>query len=247
MEPLIYAALLALASYLLFLPGIIKFFTVLGLLLGASRYAFKVAALASRGVLHSRDYTNALTDPDWKVLPWKFFVVLVIHTLVVGFLASRNEWLGLLGMLASSLAMPATLMVLIQSSSLRAALNPFELLGTMADIGAQYLLLCLFLFLLHAGFPKAVQLLLPITPSWMLLPMLVFCAVYFLWVMAALIGYVMYQHHGALDIDLLREPEPDAASAAARPVKTEAQVRDAEVSALVQKSDLKEAASGVLA
>ena len=72
MEPLIYAALLALASYLLFLPGIIKFFTVLGLVLGASRYAFKVAALASRGVLHSRDYTNALTDPDWKVLPWKF-------------------------------------------------------------------------------------------------------------------------------------------------------------------------------
>ena len=59
-------------SYLLFLPGIIKFFTVLGLVLGASRYAFKVAALASRGVLHSRDYTNALTDPDWKVLPWKF-------------------------------------------------------------------------------------------------------------------------------------------------------------------------------
>ena len=36
MEPLIYAALLAL-SYLLFLPGIIKFFTALGLVLGASR------------------------------------------------------------------------------------------------------------------------------------------------------------------------------------------------------------------
>ena len=40
MEPLIYAALLALlalVSYLLFLPGIIKFFTALGLVLGASR------------------------------------------------------------------------------------------------------------------------------------------------------------------------------------------------------------------
>mgnify|MGYP001573895429 CR=1 FL=1 len=37
MEPLIYAALLALASYLLFLPGIITFFTVLGLVLGALR------------------------------------------------------------------------------------------------------------------------------------------------------------------------------------------------------------------
>ena len=134
--------------------------------------------------------------------------------------------------------LPATLMVLIQSASLRAALNPFELLGTMTDIGAQYLLLCLFLFLLQAGFPKAVELLFPITPGWLLLPMLTFCAVYFLWVMAALIGYVMYQHHGALDIDLLREPEPDAATVAARPVKTEAQLRDAEVSELVQKGDL---------
>ena len=80
-----------------------------------------------------------------------------------------------------------------------------------------------------------------------LLPVGVFAAVYFLWVMASLIGYMMYQHHGALEIDLLREPEPDAASAAARRVKPEAQVRDAEVSALVQKSDLKDAASGVLA
>ena len=238
MEPLIFLLLLSAGSYLLFLPIIGRIFAVFGLALGASRYAFKVAALASRGVLHSRDYTHTLTDPDWKVLPWKFFVVLVIHTLVVGFLASRNEWLGLLGMLASSLAMPATLMVLIQSSSLRAALNPFELLGTMADIGAQYLLLCLFLFLLQAGFPKAVQLLLPITPSWMLLPMLVFCAVYFLWVMAALIGYVMYQHHGALDIDLLREPEDEPEVAAQRPVKTQAQLRDSEIAELVQKGDL---------
>ena len=183
MEPLIYAALLALASYLLFLPGIIKFFTVLGLVLGASRYAFKVAALASRGVLHSRDYTNALTDPDWKVLPWKFFGVLVVHGMLIGFLGRQSEVMGIVASLISSL----------------------------------------------------------------LLPVGVFAAVYFLWVMASLIGYVMYQHHGALEIDLLREPEPDAASAAARRVKPEAQVRDAEVSALVQKSDLKEAASGVLA
>ena len=138
MEPLIYAALLALASYLLFLPGIIKFFTVLGLVLGASRYAFKVAALASRGVLHSRDYTNALTDPDWKVLPWKFFGVLVVHGMLIGFLGRQSEVLGIVASLISSLLLPATLMVLIQSFSLRAALSPFELLATMTAIGAQH-------------------------------------------------------------------------------------------------------------
>ena len=138
MEPLIYAALLALASYLLFLPGIIKFFTVLGLVLGASRYAFKVAALASRGVLHSRDYTNALTDPDWKVLPWKFFGVLVVHGMLIGFLGRQSEVLGIVASLVSSLRLPATLTVLIQSFSLRAALSPFELLATMTAIGARY-------------------------------------------------------------------------------------------------------------
>ncbi len=238
-EPLIFMTLLALGSYLLFLPGIVRIFAVVGLVLGASRYAFKVAALASRGVLHSRDYTNALNDPDWKVLPWKFFVILLVHGFAISFLASRSPLLGLLAMLVSSIALPATLMVLIQSASLRASLNPFELLGTMTDIGAQYLLLCLFLFLLQAGFPKAAELLLPVTPEWLLLPVITFCAVYFLWVMAALIGYVMFQHHGSLDIDLVREPEADPEVAAQRPVKTEAQQRDAEVSEMVQKGDLR--------
>ena len=237
-EPLIFMSLLALGSFGLFLPLIARILIAIGLLLGASRYAFKVAALASRGVLHSRDYTNALNDPDWKVLPWKFFAILLVHGTVIGFLDSRSDVLGLLATLVSSVVLPATLMVLIQSASLRAALNPFELLGTMTDIGGQYLLLCLFLFLLQAGFPKAAELLLPITPGWLLLPMLVFCAVYFLWVMAALIGYVMFQHHGSLDIDLVREPEASPEAAAQRPVKTEAQLRDAEVSDMVQKGDL---------
>ena len=111
---------------------------MLGLVLGASRYAFKVAALASRGVLHSRDYTNALTDPDWKVLPWKFFGALVVHGMLIGFLGRQSEVLGIVASLISSLLLPATLMVLIQSFSLRAALSPFELLATMTAIGAQY-------------------------------------------------------------------------------------------------------------
>lgn len=237
-EPLLVALGLALASYTLFLPLMVRILAMLGIALGASRYAFKVAALASRGVLHSRDYTTALNDPDWKVLPWKFFAVLIVHGLVIGFLGERSEALGLVASLLSSLVLPATLMVLIQSASLRAALNPFELLGTMTGIGGQYLLLCLFLFLLQAGFPQALALLLPVTPKWLLLPMFVFAAVYFLWVMAALIGYVMYQHHGALEIDLIKEPAPDTQTAKAHPVKTEAQLRDAEIAELVQKGDM---------
>ena len=83
-------------------------------------------------------YTNALTDPDWKVLPWKFFGVLVVHGMLIGFLGRQSEVLGIVASVISSLLLPATLMVLIQSFSLRAALSPFELLATMTAIGAQY-------------------------------------------------------------------------------------------------------------
>lgn len=239
MEPLLLMGLLALLSYLLFLPRPARVLVFLGIVLGASRYAFKVAALASRGVLHSREYTNALTDPDWKVLPWKFFVILLLHGMLINYLGKQSEALGIGLSLLSSLLLPATLMVLIQSFSLRAALHPLELLATMTGIGLQYLLLCLFLFLLLMGFPQALQLLAPIAPGWLLPPLIVSAGVYFLWVMASLIGYVMYQHHGALQIEVLRTPA--AEGAAARPAPTQAQLRDAEVAALVQKGDMAEA------
>ncbi|MGP1629452.1 MAG: hypothetical protein ACTS5V_05890 [Giesbergeria sp.] len=241
-EPLVYAVVLALSSFLLLWPsGLIQFFIALGILLAASRYAFKVAALASLGVLHSQDYTPSVIDPDWKVLPWKFFAILVVHGLVIGWVGSLGEWLGVLANAASSLVLPATLMVLIQSLSIRTSLNPFELLATMTGIGWSYLLLCLFLFLLMAGFPTAFGVLEPVVPDWLLLPLVFFLAVYFLWVMASLTGYVMFQHHAALDIDLLKEPDADATGTSASPVRTEAQVRDAAVARLIQAGDLSEA------
>ena len=83
-------------------------------------------------------YTNALTDPDWKVLPCKFFGVLVVHGMLIGFLGRQSEVLGIVASLISSLLLPATLAVLIQSFSLRAALSPFELLAAMTGIGARY-------------------------------------------------------------------------------------------------------------
>jgi hypothetical protein len=60
--------------------------------------------------------------------------------------------------------------------------------------------------------------------------------------MAALIGYVMYQHHGALQTTLLHQPEVKGApAAAADPAKEQARARDAEASALVREGKLREA------
>jgi hypothetical protein len=239
-EPLIYAVLLSLCSYIIFL------WIGLGLLiaLGITRYAFKVTALASLGVLDSREYTRSMEYEEWKRLPWMLFGVLIVHGFVVGALGSISPWLGLLTMVLSSLLLPATVMVLIQTLRFTAALNPLELWQLIADIGKQYLLLWLFSFLLQGGTSIVGNLLLPIVPRALLIPAGIFITVYFTWVMAALTGYVMYQHHDALGIDPIQTPETGAPSASReRPEAIRARVRDAAVSDLVQRGDLNTALS----
>ncbi|WP_225783424.1 tol-pal system YbgF family protein [Xenophilus sp. Marseille-Q4582] len=242
LEPLLYAGFLALCSFGLMLGGLFMAAVLLGLVLAVSRYAFKVAALASRGVTRSADYRPHLFDEDWKWLPWKFLGVTLVHGFVIGLLAVKSPALGVAANLLSSFLIPATLMVLINTCSLRAAIHPFELLATVARVGKSYFLLCFFLFLLMQGAPMAAGLLAAVVPHGVLLPALTFVVIYFTWVMAAMVGYVMYQHHAALDIDPLMAPPGSAAAAAVPdPAAAEAQRRDAEVARLVQAGDMDEA------
>lgn len=240
MEPMIYASVLSLCGFLLMGGFFFALVAGIGLMLAVSRYAFKVAALASRGITDSADYRSDMMDDAWKALPWKFFGVLLVHGFVIGWTAGISPALGAVANLLSSLAIPATLMVLINTCSLRAAINPFELLGTIAGIGKSYLLLCLFLFLLMQGVPMALGLLLPIVPRFVLAPLITFVMIYFSWVMAAMIGYVMYQHHAALDIDPVKAPD-SAPVEPEDPAAAEARRRDAMVARLVQDGDMKSA------
>ena len=242
--PLIIAALLSLASYLMLLGPIAALLLLALIALGIAHYAFKIAALASRGVLHSSQYASNMQDEGWKYLPWMLFAVLIVHGMVIRMMASVNLGLGVLANLGSSLLLPVTIMVLIRSHSILAAINPMELIGTIADIGKQYFLLCLFLFMLQMGIPIAMMALLPFVPHALLLPIIFFVGIYFTWVMAALTGYVMYQHHRALGIDLLQNPEEDKRAATApreRPEQVQARQRDSVVADLVQRGELNEA------
>ena len=239
-EPLLYALLLSACSYGLMF-GVIGVFAVgLGLLLAVSRYAFKVSALASRGITNSADFRASHVEEEWKWLPWKFFGVLFVFGLFVGFLTSRSLALGLVANLIVAFLIPATWMVLINTSSLSSAINPFELLATIFGIGKSYLLLCFFLFLLQQGSPMVMEALLKVAARGMVLPLMSFVLIYFTWVMAAMIGYVMYQHHAALDIEPVQAPEGESL-VKVDPVAQEAQRRDAMVARLVQNNQMDEA------
>ena len=237
--PLQYAVVLALCSYgmLLGFPWVLP--VVLGLMLSVSRYAFKVAALASRGVTHSADYRPEQVDDAWKWLPWKFFAILMVFAFFINLLAHQGAGLGMLARLLVSMLIPAALMVLINTCSLRSAINPLELLTTVSDVGKSYWLLCFFLFLLQQGSPLSMELLLRIAPEVLVLPLMAFVVIYFTWVMAAMIGYVMYQHHAELDIDPLQMPPADLE--ATEPAVLEGTRRDALVARLVQEGNMDEA------
>jgi hypothetical protein len=206
-RPLGYALLLAASSLLVhlffFVPQVLIVLIVeLGIVLAASRYGFKVMALGARGIVRAADFPRML-DEEWTHLPWKLFALLVLQGIAGGLIGAWSPVLGYVALFVLSFTLPATTMVLVQSGSFWQALNPGLASETIRAIGWPYVLLCFFLFLLNSGAQLAAVMLLPVFRGWVALPVFNLVMIYFGWVMASLLGYVMYQNHAALGIDLL--------------------------------------------
>lgn len=241
--PLLYGLFLAFCSLLpqlLFVGsfGLLFFVAELGIVLAASRYGFKVVALGSRGISRAADFPSQLED-EWTALPWKLFGVSLVQGLVIGLIAALNPALGFAAVFVVSFVFPATVIVLVQSGSAWRSLNPAAIWGVVRVVGAPYLALCLFLFLLSSGAQVAVTMLLPLISRWLLLPLFNFAFIYFGWVMASLLGYVMYQHHEALDIDLLPGGGADDRPVDRRsPAQVARQQADALVAEFITEGDI---------
>jgi len=243
LQPLGYAALLALCSLLFhmlfFLPQALALLLVeLGIVLAASRYGFKVMALGARGIVRAGDFPRTLDD-EWTNLPWKLFALLILQGIVAGFVGAWNPALGYIAMFVLSFTLPATTMVLVQSGSFWQALNPALVWETIRAVGWPYALLCVFLFLLNTGAQIAIVMLLPVIRGWFALPALNFVMIYFGWVMASLLGYVMYQNHAALGIDLLPGAGADDRELDTRtPAQVAQQITDSLVAQMVTDGDI---------
>ncbi len=243
-KPLMYGLGMAFCSLLFdaifFLPDALAILLIeLGIVLAASRYGFKIVAMGSRGIWRAADFPGTL-DEDWVNLPWKLFAISLVQGIAIGFLVELNPGLGTLGLFVVSFTFPAAVIVLVQSCSFFQAMHPGHVWDTMRIIGWPYALLCFFLFLLSAGAQIAIGLLLPVMDGRIALPIINFAFIYFGWVTASLLGYVMYQHHEALGIDLLPGGGVDGASSMDRrtPEQIAAQRVDAEVAQCIAEGDL---------
>ena len=243
LQPLGYAVLLALSSLLFhvvfFLPqALVLLLVELGIILAASRYGFKVMALGARGIVRASDFPRNLED-EWTNLPWKLFALVVLQGVVAGLVGAWSQALGYVALFVLSFTLPATTMVLVQSGSFWQALNPGYVWETMRAVGWPYALLCIFLFLLNSGAQIAIVMLLPVMSGWIALPAVNFVMIYFSWVMASLLGYVMYQNHAALGIELLPGAGADDRAIDTRtPAQIAQQITDSLVAQMVTDGDI---------
>lgn len=225
LEMLVVLVPLALASLLArFLPVPEPFDLLLaeGLIwLAALRHAFDVMERTSQGLLTAEEQAQARKDPERVNLPWKLLGVLIAWGILLGAVEAVSPRLGVVVSLFFTLAFPASIMLLSITNSFIQGLNPVLWVSVMRDVGKSYLALFLFLLLLSGGVTGALPLLAPFLDGWLALPLLNFAFLYFNLIMFNMMGYVLYQYHRALGLDVkvgFDEAEGRKAVAATDPV-----------------------------
>lgn len=205
MNPLVLAmfSFASLLAFVMPLPRPLDFLVVeLLILLAGVRRGFMAMDAISRGYLTPADQELMQPDPDRVNLPWKLLAIMVAWSFAVSVVALVSQTLAWLLWLFTLLTLPAMVMALSMTNRFDKAVNPGLWIEIMRGVGKPYLALLLFQFLLSGGTAAALPLLAPFLRGWLALPILNFTFLYFLLIMFAMMGYVLYQYHWVLGVDV---------------------------------------------
>lgn len=205
LEPLLYMAVLSLATligFVLPLPSPLDHLIVLlGVWLAFIRYAYKTLDQTAQGLLTPEQH-RFYDAKERANLPYKQFAIFVVSGFAIGFAGWLGNFAVGLALVFFVLAMPASIMILSITQSFWAGLNPLAAVGMMRVIGLPYLGLCAFLFLLSSSQGVLQMELMPRVPEWLLMPSLNFVAMYFTLIMFNMMGYVVFQYHALLGVEV---------------------------------------------
>jgi hypothetical protein len=223
----------SLVAFVLPLPGPLAFVVVEGVIwVTAFRHAFRTMDLMAHGYIEPEAQANIIRDdPARRMLPWKMVGLLLLWAFIVGFIQAASAFLGFFASTFVSVAIPAMVMQLCASNDFSESMSPARWWHYMSRIGWSYLALVLFLFMLMNGAPQALALFIPVLGGPLAVPIVNFVLLYFNLIIFALMGYVMYQYHEplGLEVDVKPGAVDDEKPAAANP---EAEL-DARVGALL--------------
>ena len=208
-----------LLGHLVPLPRPLDFIVVEGLIwLAALRHAFNTMEAISQGMLTAAHRESALPQPERANLPWKMLGVMVVWGFLIGLIGALiGPTTAQIASLLFSICLPASIMALSASNSFGQGLNPGAWIWIIRQVGKPYLALCFFLLLLSGGGAITLPLVAPLLGGWLTLPVINFVFLYFNLIMFAMMGYVLYQYHQALGLEVKVSFAKNAAAAQGRP------------------------------
>ena len=152
---------LVLAAAIALLGSVLASAVALAATLYLTYYGFVVIERSAQGFLSPNDYPESL-EPAGPWRPLKMFAILVVAFFVVGVVSALADTLLLAALAVVALLLPASVMTLAVSDSLRQAINPARLLDMALKIGLPYLVLFVFLLILMGGSQQAFELVEPL-------------------------------------------------------------------------------------
>ncbi len=254
------AVLSPVALMLGFLGFLLMMAILFGVLVIGAQYGFTIIERSSQGFLRPSDYPAIEAETSWA-RPFKYVAINIIFVLVLGAIAvvTGSElvvwlaWVVLFG-----IAIPAAVMRLVMTGSLRAAINPGGLVDVIGRIGKPYIALCVFVFFADlcrtygTGFIAGLGGLGTVMTSaagggkaslgagvFLVMFLIVAGFWYFTYMICALIGYAMFQYADELGISVIGPGE--TRGPATRKVDVKARSRDALIAKMVASGDVREA------
>jgi tetratricopeptide (TPR) repeat protein len=162
------------------------------------KYAFLVMERTANGRFDEPDGMQGDAGDTVQVL--KQFALFAIVALLAVILTDLFGGIGTLLVFLLGVMIPAGIMILATTKSLNEAVHPGRIFFYIKTIGSPYLALCFLLISLTGSGQWLKGFLAGHMNSFLVLPLLHFVEFYFTLIMYHMMGYVIYQYHGALGL-----------------------------------------------
>ena len=243
------------------LPGVLVAVAIclIALVVGF-QYGFRIIEQTTRGFLRPTLFQPDFGERSFSARPYKYIAIYALFgagAVGLGFVFGRSQIVAVaVWILLTALVLPAATMRLSTTASLRAALNPAEILLAMQRIGKPYLTLCVFIFgadlcrttgvLLIAGVGSVGLVSLAGGEATGVVSIVTVALIglafwYFTYLICALIGYAMYQYADALNLSVVGRGDRQRAGTLTRKVDMKKRTRDSIVDQLAATGDVRDA------
>ena len=240
--PLIFMAVVAVVSFFLSGPGLVKALIRGALWMAVLKYSFESLKATASGNLKPPGISSKTISEDVQQV-FKQFLLYIIIFLGFGYLIATAGPIPAFAFLIFALFfVPSMIILLVTSSSLLHALNPMVFVGLVFRIGPAYLLMYLFLLLLGSAPAFLGQFIIKFFPSDMH-TLLINCAQSFYTIVSYhLMGYAILQYHEKIgyQVDYADFKDPSAQAYEPRKADPDAAILSA-ANPLIQDGKLDEA------